>query len=224
MKPLSPYQSVVFDLDGTLIDSAPGILASFASVLERAGIAPAVPLDDSVIGPPLRQTLMIISGLPDGADLDRLALDFREVYDTEGYLTTLSYPGVDEMLCELAAHRIPLAIATNKRRVPTLKILDHLGWGGYFRLVGTLDTPGSQHADKASLIKSVLADTGARGPSSPYIGDKWEDGEAASANGMPFFAASWGYGAWDRATMQAPWGLVHAPGELALILTGALSA
>ncbi|BCS55971.1 HAD family hydrolase [Geobacter sp. SVR] len=210
----SPYQAVIFDLDGTLIDSSPSILKCFGRTLAAAGLQPLVPLSDSLIGPPLRQTLINLTGLADTAHLDRLVDDFKQCYDTEGYKATRVYDGIGELLSQMHALHIPLAIATNKRRIPTMKILEHLGWRDYFHIVGTLDTPTPPHANKATLISYLLKELGVYAEKSLYVGDKWEDGEAAAANGMRFCAAGWGYGAWDRDRMPQDWLFIPDAGEL----------
>lgn len=205
-----PYQTVIFDLDGTLIDSSPSILKCFYHVLRKSNIPPLLPLGDSLIGPPLRQTLINLTGLTDDSLLDRLVDAFKECYDTEGYKAARVYDGVEGMLAHLSGCNIPMAIATNKRRVPTLKILEHLGWKSYFRIVGTLDTPPA-HPHKAALIKSLLNNMGASADTTLYVGDKWEDGEAAAANGMAFYAAGWGYGEWDSEKIPRGWRLIGQP-------------
>lgn len=214
-----PCQAIIFDLDGTLIDSAPSILQCFASALSDAGLQPAVPLNASLIGPPLRKTLMHLTGVNDDAILDRLTNSFKEFYDTEGYKASRVYPGIDALLAELSALPIPLAIATNKRRIPTLKIMDHLNWNRYFSLIGTLDTPSPPHPDKAALIRSQLNEMHASAENSWYVGDKWEDGEAAQNNGMPFIAVDWGYGDWDGNNLPESWLNAKTALELAPLLT-----
>lgn len=211
MESASRLHAVIFDLDGTLIDSAPSILESFRLVLDEAGLMPQVPLNAALIGPPLRQTLAKITGLAAGAQLEELAASFQRIYDSDGYRATRVYPGVEALLAALAASGIALAIATNKRRTPTLKILQHFGWERYFRLVGTLDTPIPPHADKAALIRTLLDELGTTAPSSLYLGDKLEDGEAAAANAIPFLAAAWGYGDWSSTPMPQGWGVAQNP-------------
>lgn len=61
------YSHILFDLDGTLIDSAPAILASFRDAFARAGLTPVIPIDDSIIGPPLTETLQLLAGSKDAA-------------------------------------------------------------------------------------------------------------------------------------------------------------
>ena len=211
MKYANAYNTVIFDLDGTLIDSSPSILNCFGQVLNSAGLAPLVPLVSSLIGPPLRQTLINLTGITDSAVLDRLVDDFKECYDADGYKATLVYGGVDEMLAQLADSDITLAIATNKRRIPTLKIVEHLGWERYFLIVGTLDMPVPPHIDKAAMIRQVLNDIGAIAELSLYVGDKLEDGEAAQANHIRFIAAGWGYGEWDSVVMLNNWNYLASP-------------
>ena len=205
MHPKFPYQAVIFDLDGTLIDSAPSILKSFGSALQRAGIEPLRPLDGSLIGPPLRQTLSNLTGISEAATLDTLTDYFKESYDSEGYRSTLVYDGVAQLLAFLAGEGVPLAIATNKRELPTLKILEFLGWRGYFSRVGAPDSASPPYPNKAALIASVLGDMGVDGAASLYVGDTLGDGEAAQANRMPFLAAGWGYGSWEAPTTLSNW-------------------
>ena len=204
MSPISKYQTVIFDLDGTLIDSAPGILHSFENTLKRAGISPCVSLNESLIGPPLRQTLVNLTGITDDSELDTLVELFKDSYDTEGYRNTRVYDGVEELLKYLAARHIPMAIATNKRRIPTLKIIELMKWDHYFQVIGTLDSNPS-HANKAALIGSLLGEMTVDAGTCVYIGDKREDGEAADANQMPFIAVGWGYGEWGPEMMKPGW-------------------
>lgn len=206
-----PWQAVIFDLDGTLIDSSPSILQCFGQALDDAGLKPLVPLADSLIGPPLRQTLIKLTGSTDDSLLDRLVDGFKSCYDTGGYKATRMYDGVEDMLRQLSSRGIPLAIATNKRRVPTMKIIDHLGWQGYFRIVGTLDTPTPPYADKATLISYLLNEMQLDAENTLYVGDKQEDGEAARRNGISFAAASWGYGEWDEIAMCPDWHIISSP-------------
>lgn len=187
-------QAILFDLDGTLIDSARSILSGFALALEREGLTPAVPLAPALIGPPLPKTLATLAGTTDPAVIERLSVAYREAYDGGGYRETEVYPGVPSMLKSLASSGIALHIVTNKRIAPTQLILAHLGWTAWFRGIYALDAlePAAPH--KTALVREVLARESLGAASTWMIGDSNEDRAAAEGNGLRFFSATWGYG------------------------------
>lgn len=212
------YPHILFDLDGTLIDSAPAILASFREAFARCAIAPVRAIDDSVIGPPLHETLQLLAGRSDAALIGELADAFKASYDGSGYRATAAYAGVAALLDELAGAGRTLSIATNKRLHPTRLILDHLGWGGHFAHVYALDLVSPRLPDKATMIGRLLADQGIARAQAIYIGDRREDGESADANGLPFIAATWGYGSLSADEMRAGWRAAASPADLAALL------
>lgn len=212
------YPHILFDLDGTLIDSAPAILASFRAAFAQTGIAPAVAIDESVIGPPLTETLQLLSGSDDPALIGRLAEAFKASYDGDGYRETAAYAGVGELLAELAGAGLTLSIATNKRIHPTRLILNHLGWRGHFTHVYALDLISPRLPNKAAMIARLLADQGIAKEQAIYIGDRSEDGESADANGLPFIAVTWGYGSLNADEMRAGWRAAAQPAALRAML------
>jgi len=183
--------AILFDLDGTLVDSAPGIVESLKSAFARCGIVTRVEIDRSIVGPPLRQTLARVSGCNDPAMLDVLAEQFKAVYDTAGYRATAIFAGVDDMLRAIHSAGVQCHVVTNKRLVPTRLILEHLGWVQLVRKVHTLDS--SSAANKTELVARVLGDFHLSTGQTVLIGDSREDLRAASANGLGFIAAGWGY-------------------------------
>ncbi|WP_287365225.1 HAD hydrolase-like protein [Thauera sp.] len=208
------YRHVLFDLDGTLIDSAPAILASYREAFASAGCAPVRTTDESIAAPPLTETLQMLAGSNDAALIARLAEHFKASYDTTGYRQTAAYAGVGEMLERLAAGGCQLSIATNKRLHPTRLILAHLGWAGHFEAVYALDMFQPRLPDKATMIARLLADHGIAREDAIYIGDRAEDGESADANRLPFIAATWGYGSLEADDMAPHWRAADTPAAL----------
>ncbi len=206
--------SLLFDLDGTLIDSAPSILAGFKAAFQEAGIAPVVPLTSAIIGPPLVQTLANLTGGADSATLSALAEGFKRHYDSEGYKETVVFPGVADMLVALAGLGLDMHIATNKRLLPTERILDYLGWRSWFRTVYASDMPGRGFKGKGHMVAAQLADLGLSKEAACYIGDRQEDREAAEENSLAFIAACWGYGGFADARPEGVALTAATPAEL----------
>lgn len=194
MQSPSPPAALLFDFDGTLIDSAKSVLASIAHALEVTGIRPVVPLGPELIGPPLRKTLSTLIGTDDARQIDRLAAAFRETYDEQGFRQTEVYAGVPALLETLHGAGIGLFIATNKRIAPTRRILEHLGWQSWFAGVYALDaiTPAAAH--KTALVAEIIERERLSAAACWMCGDSAEDRQAATRNALQFFAAAWGYG------------------------------
>ncbi len=187
--------AVLFDLDGTLVDSAPSILEAFADVLAAHGLPPVAPLDRSLIGPPLRGTLARITGQDDPALIERLAAAFRERYDTAGVAATRPYPGLVETLTVLRGRGHRLFIVTNKRIAPTRAILSRLDLAPAFEGVYALDAFDPPAPDKGATVANVLARHALVPDACVLVGDSAEDARAAHRHAIPFIAASYGYGA-----------------------------
>jgi phosphoglycolate phosphatase len=188
---------IIFDLDGTLIDSAPSILGAFKQVLKQFSYTPIRPLNSDLIGPPLRQTLQEVSGESDPEKLTLLVDAFKRSYDKEGYALSTSYDGIPEMLESLALTGKSLHIATNKRLIPAERILQFFEWEKYFKTVYAIDKTTPAYSNKAHMIESMLSDQGLQSKNCVYIGDRLEDGEAAISNRLPFIYVGWGYGVED---------------------------
>lgn len=185
---------VLFDFDGTLVDSAPAILACFSSVLKAHGLQAMCPISASLIGPPLRQALVTLSGSSDAALLDVLSASFKDIYDSEACLETVAYTGCQAALEQLHEQGFILSIATNKRLLPTQRIITALGWQGLFRDVYASDSYPDRYTDKTGMIAALLEDGGIAAQSAIYIGDTAADGRAAAANSIEFWPVDWGYG------------------------------
>lgn len=184
---------LVFDLDGTLIDSSRDLAESIGELLESYGAEP-LPLPEVVTmvgegAPILVRRALARAGLRPGAD-DALAR-FLTIYDRRLMDHTVSYPGIIESLA-LATRRGPLAVLTNKPLGPTIGILEALGLRGFFtRIIGGDSEYGRKPDPSGLLALQGLAP----GDRLVMIGDSPTDWKAAVNGNCPFVFARFGFGA-----------------------------
>jgi len=200
---------IIFDLDGTLIDSAPSILESFTYAFSSLGVVPHRPITPDVVGPPLMQTLAILSGQADEALLLRLAEKFKEHYDSAAYQHAAVYSGIHNLLETLNEANATLYIATNKRDLPTQKIMTHLNWTKYFKGVFALDSFTPPIASKPLMVAQILIDYKIAPDQAIYIGDRFEDGLAADDNQLSFIMVTWGYADKLATKLKPHWKACH---------------
>lgn len=200
---------IVFDFDGTLVDSAPGVIYTLSAILRNRCIRPQVPLNSNLIGPPLAEILARLTGWDDTGRLTGLIEDFKRIYDHEGVRSTAPYPGVDALLQTLSSQGMRLHIATNKRIHPTRLILKHLGWSAWFSSIYAIDMREPHVSDKAELIREQMEQQRIDPGSACYVGDRVEDGRAADSQPIPFFLAAWGYG--ENCILPPHWYRVAKP-------------
>ncbi len=212
---------VLFDLDGTLTASGPGILASVRHALAELG--EPIPEDEALggfIGPPLLDSFMGLCGLtPDRAQAAIAA--YREYYSVTGQYESSVYAGIPECLQALAAAGRTLAVATSKAEVYAHSILTHFGLEGSFAAVVGSELDGRRTA-KAEVIAEVLARLDRPAGECVMVGDRAHDVVGALAARMPCVGVLWGYGSPDELTSAGADALVDSPADLqALLLPGA---
>lgn len=186
-------RGVVFDLDGTLIDSAPDIHAAVNRTLAEIG-AEALGLAEvtSFIGngiPTLVERVMRARDLP-ASDHPELLARFSGHYDADPATLTRPYRGVVDLLAGWSAAGVPMAICTNKPEAPARAILNLMGMGAHFPVVVGGDTLPVRKPDPAPLHHAVEA-LGARRVL--YVGDSETDAETARRAGLPFALFTEGY-------------------------------
>jgi phosphoglycolate phosphatase len=184
--------TILFDLDGTLIDSAPDIHASVNRMLAAEGRA-ALDLATvtGFIGnglPKLVERVMRRVGMDMGAH-DRIVADVLAIYNAHGAELTRVYPHVPEVLGALreAGHR--LGICTNKPYQPAVIILEDLGLAGFFEVVIGGDSTDAKKPDPKPLQAAMAA----LGGDALYVGDSEIDAETAERAGVPFALFTEGY-------------------------------
>lgn len=184
--------ALIFDLDGTLVDSAPDIHAGIAHLLQEDGLAP-LPFETvrGFIGggvPILISRVMRASGLPeDPQQHAALCARFIARYEAEPGDLTRPYPGVEAALATLDR---PLALCTNKPEGPTHALLAQLGWTGRFSVIIGGDTLPVRKPDPAPL-HAAIARLG--GGSALFVGDSEVDAETAQRAAVPFLLFTQGY-------------------------------
>ena len=187
------YSSVIFDLDGTLIDSAPGIVGTISHLLDAKGITPIRALDHAIVGPPLELMFDQLLGENDRIYKEILIEGYKQHYDHEGYRQSRVFDGVDDVLMSLKAMGVGLHIATNKRLAPTLNILRYFDWADAFSSVYAVDSHNTKFASKSAMLATVIANQGLDRARLIYVGDTKSDELAAAENKIDYFHAFWDY-------------------------------
>lgn len=185
---------LIFDLDGTLVDSAPGILEALRGALADCTARPLLPLTPALIGPPLRPLMARISGSDEPGLLDALVEAFKQRYDQEACRLAVPYPGIEEALRRLRSRGHVLHMATNKRSHPTQAILYAQKWTNLFRSVKCADSFIVGDHGKAAGVREILRAERACPADAMFIGDSIDDLEAATAVAVSFLGVTWGYG------------------------------
>lgn len=211
------FNICLFDLDGTLTDPAVGITNSVMKALERFGIS----VNDRselypFIGPPLDYSFKTFYGFSEENAV--LAVKYyRENYSVNGLFENEVYNGIPELLSELKARGIVLAVATSKPYEFTVRILERFGLIEYFDLIGaaTMDGTISKKEDviKTLLDKMVLKDKS----TILMVGDRYHDIEGAKANGLNSAGVLWGYGTEEELLKAGADYLVKEPLDILML-------
>ncbi|WP_235564718.1 HAD hydrolase-like protein [Modestobacter sp. Leaf380] len=179
---------VLFDLDGTLVDSSPGIHASIR--VAAAGLGLPEPTADqltAMVGPPLQDGFAAVFGLT-GTDVDRAVEAYRAHYTAGAMLEAPVYPGIAELLGSLGD--AVLAVATSKPEAFARRILDHVGLADAFAGVHGATMDGRVR-HKQQVVGLALA-AHPEGERPVLVGDRAQDVVGARVHGLPCIGAGWG--------------------------------
>jgi phosphoglycolate phosphatase len=187
-------QLVIFDLDGTLTDSAPGIVSSFRHALETIGAAvPDGDLAGRIVGPPMHHTLAEM-GL--GEHTDEAIAAYRADYTTRGWAMNRLFDGIPALLAELRAAGVRMAVATSKAEPTARRILAHFGLDEHFEVIAGASLDGSR-ATKRDVVAHALAQLVPLPERVLMVGDRSHDVEGAAEHGIDTVVVGWGYGSAD---------------------------
>jgi phosphoglycolate phosphatase len=216
----APFTVVLVDLDGTIMDSAPGITATLTRTLERMGL-PVPPPSRLVefVGPPILDGLRDLAGLDPAQSRTALKL-YRTDYGDTGAFDARPYPGIRQALEAIRNSGPTLAVATSKPEEQAKRILDHFGLADLFAVVAGAsdDETRSEKADVITWALGLLTDAGVDTSRPLMIGDRIHDVEGAAQHGIPVVFAAWGYG--DPAEAAGSIAVASSPAELPGIVTG----
>jgi phosphoglycolate phosphatase len=199
-------QLVIFDLDGTLTDSADGIVSSFRHALAQVGAAvPEGDLTSWIVGPPMHHTFSTM-GL--GAHTEAAIAAYRADYASRGWAMNSLFDGIGPLLADLRAAGIRLAVATSKAEPTARRILAHFELDEHFEVVAGASVDGTR-ATKADVLAHALAQLQPLPERVLMVGDRLHDVEGAAAHGIAAVVVGWGYGQADFRDTTAISGALH---------------
>jgi len=215
------FETLLFDLDGTLTDSGEGVMRCIVHALEELGEPiPSVKRLEQCIGPPLMQSFR---ELVDGADEDRAEralILYRERFTRVGMYENQLYPGVESALTRLEAAGFMLHVATSKPWVYARQILEHFGLAFHFKSVYGPELDGRRD-DKTELLTHLIGEEKLTPASTVMIGDREHDVRAARRTGVLPVGVTWGYGSRDELVNAGAAHLVSSWDELVDLFDGA---
>lgn len=218
------FQNLLFDLDGTLTNSAEGITKCVQYALAAQGIAaPDLKKLEVFIGPPLRNSFMKYYGMTE-AEAETGVAKYRERYTDIGIWENSVYPGMMELLAQLKADGRRLGMATAKPEIFALRIAQRFGFDQYLEDITGCSLDKS--LDKKSMVVAAALQkwqltTDAQKAFCALIGDRREDVLAAHANGIACIGVGFGFGSYDELSKAGADYYVRDVAELTKLLTQA---
>ena len=181
---------VLFDLDGTLVDSSPGIFSSVRYAARALGLpAPTAEQLRAMVGPPLQDGFALALAVA-VADVPRAVAAYREHYAAGALLDVTVHDGIPDLLAKLRWEGAVLAVATSKPEPFAVRVLEHTGLLGAFASVHGATMDGAvRHKDQV-VAAALAAHPDGRDP--VLVGDRSHDVLGAAAHGLPCIGAGWG--------------------------------
>jgi phosphoglycolate phosphatase len=215
-----PYTCVLFDLDGTLLDSAPGITSTLAYTFKELGRpVPSAAELLAYVGPPILDSFRDLAKMTPVEGLHALSI-YRHEYLRTGIYKSDPFAGIPHVLRSLHENGVTVSLATSKPEYPSKLMLNHFHLSQYFDVVtgASEDEKRSAKADVVAEAVRRLTAFGADLSRPVMVGDRGTDVAGAAANSIPTIFVSWGYGTADEAARAAA--TASTPAELQTLLLG----
>lgn len=213
---------ILFDLDGTLIDSEIGITRSMEYALLTLDVEPPTrTVLRSWIGPPLHASFPSVLG-EDEARVDLAVHHYRERFNDIGWTEHTVYPGIDELIALLASRGETLAVVTSKIDEQARRIVGSLPFGHHFDAVHG-PAAGVRSSEKVALVARALREARGTADDTAMIGDRRFDIEGARGNGVLGIGVLWGFGERDELREAGAEHIVAKPSEIVECLDACLS-
>ncbi|WP_297022951.1 HAD hydrolase-like protein [uncultured Dialister sp.] len=227
---MNHYKYLLFDLDGTLSESAPGIIKAVQYGLDAVGIHERdMKKLSTFIGPPLNVQMKKLYHMSD-ADIVTAVTKFRELYETEGIFDCRPYDGLDRLLPQAVETGYILAVASSKPEPFVKEIIGHFGFAPFFSTICGSDIGDELKkravaSQKARIIRKAMGDLEERGyahddlwQNTVMIGDTAYDIEGAKENHLPSIGCTYGYGSREELTTAGADRIVSSVKELMTVL------
>ncbi len=193
MKQSLPYETVIFDLDGTIAQSAPGVFQCVTAALQRMNKPiPSEKILRKFIGPPLCHSFIDFCGMTQ-KEADIGVAYFRDAYIGGGIYNNSTFPHIMELLCKLKEHNIQICIATSKPEPMAKIVLEHLKITPLLDHIAGADLD-ERHSDKTELIQKGLTHCNTKPEHAVMIGDTHFDAYGAKQVNTNFIGVLYGYG------------------------------
>lgn len=220
MRTTKDYGIILFDLDGTLTDSKPGIVNSFNYALKSMGFEEqdAAALE-RFVGPPLKYSFKTICGFDD-KQIDQAIRLYREYYSVKGMFENSVYPGIPELLQRLKSSGKTLAVATSKIMTHARKILEYFKLADYFAVIAG-SNPDDSRSTKEEVLRYCLDELHiSQKEGVVLVGDTKYDVIGAREVGIDCICVLYGYGSLEELRKENPTYIVETVEDVGRMLLG----
>ena len=212
------YNTYIFDLDGTLLDTITDLAASCNYALRTHGM-PEHSVDDvrRFVGNGVRK--LMERAIPHGAenpDFESTFATFREHYMHHSLDTTQPYPGIPEVLADLKARGCRLAVVSNKMMAATVELCHHFFPDTIEVAIGEHEAEGIRKKPAPDTVFAALRELGVEKDRAVYVGDSDVDVQTAANSGLPCISVLWGFRDRDFLIQHGAKTFISAPSELLL--------